>query len=67
MRSPKRLLLLPLMLLTCSCLCSQALDEKSHSTSVAGMVKLLEVEAQLIDNLLEYADEMESKLKIVRR
>ncbi|XP_017020916.1 prolyl 4-hydroxylase subunit alpha-1 [Drosophila kikkawai] len=56
--------LLPLMLLTYSC---SVLAEESHSTSVAGMVKLLEVEAQLIDNLLEYADEMESKLKIVRR
>ncbi|KAH8384254.1 prolyl 4-hydroxylase subunit alpha-2 [Drosophila serrata] len=65
MRSTKWLL--PLMLLTYTCSSFQVLAEESHSTSVAGMVKLLELEAQLIDNLLEYADEMESKLKIVRR
>ncbi|XP_046867157.1 prolyl 4-hydroxylase subunit alpha-1-like isoform X5 [Drosophila willistoni] len=40
--------------------------EKSHSTSVAGMVQLLELETQLIDNLNRYADKLESKLKIVR-
>ncbi|XP_068154171.1 prolyl 4-hydroxylase subunit alpha-2 isoform X2 [Drosophila tropicalis] len=40
--------------------------EKSHSTSVAGMVELIELETQLIDNLNRYADKLESKLKIVR-
>lgn len=40
--------------------------EKSHSTSVAGMVHLLQLEANLIENLSSYADELENKLQIVR-
>ncbi|KAH8232377.1 hypothetical protein KR032_004994, partial [Drosophila birchii] len=66
-KNSAKMWLLPLLLLTSSSLGSTVLAEESHSTSVAGMVKLLDLEAQLIDNLLEYADEMESKLKIVRR
>ncbi|XP_034662709.1 prolyl 4-hydroxylase subunit alpha-2 [Drosophila subobscura] len=45
---------------------SQEEGEQSHSTSVAGMVKLLEVEAQLIDALKDYAGELDKKLQAVR-
>ncbi|EDV90577.1 GH14105 [Drosophila grimshawi] len=41
-------------------------DEKSHCTSIAGMTNLLHLEAQLIDNLSNYADELENKLLTVR-
>ncbi|XP_002020441.2 prolyl 4-hydroxylase subunit alpha-2 [Drosophila persimilis] len=44
----------------------QVEGEQSHSTSVAGMVKLLKVEAQLIDALKDYAGELEKKLQAVR-
>ncbi|XP_017076188.2 LOW QUALITY PROTEIN: prolyl 4-hydroxylase subunit alpha-2 [Drosophila eugracilis] len=67
MRSSKWLLSL-VMLLTCQLfLVRQVKAEESHCTSVAGMVKLLGLEAQLIDNLEEYAVELEKKLEIVRR
>ncbi|XP_016970275.2 prolyl 4-hydroxylase subunit alpha-2 [Drosophila rhopaloa] len=66
MRSSKWLL--PLMLLTCQVLLHRLVKgEESHCTSVAGMVKLLDLEAQLIDNLADYADELEKKLDIVKR
>ncbi|XP_022215447.2 prolyl 4-hydroxylase subunit alpha-2 [Drosophila obscura] len=45
---------------------AQVEGEQSHSTSVAGMVKLLEVEAQLIDALKDYAAELDKKLQAVR-
>ncbi|KAH8311401.1 hypothetical protein KR044_006108 [Drosophila immigrans] len=41
-------------------------NEKSHSTSVAGMVELLKLESELVENLSNYAIELENKLKIVR-
>lgn len=62
-----KLLLLAVVLLR-SLVAGQTVDnEQSHSTSVAGMVQLLELEAKLIDNLNNYADELELKLKVVRR
>ncbi|XP_034116500.1 prolyl 4-hydroxylase subunit alpha-2-like isoform X2 [Drosophila albomicans] len=41
-------------------------NEKSHSTSIAGMVELLKLEDQLVENLSQYADELEQKLRTVR-
>ncbi|XP_034486712.1 prolyl 4-hydroxylase subunit alpha-2-like [Drosophila innubila] len=41
-------------------------EEQSHSTSVAGMEKLLQLEAKFIASLSEYANEMEKKLNVVR-
>ncbi|KAH8280047.1 hypothetical protein KR018_002264 [Drosophila ironensis] len=62
------------LLFLCTCLVnlcgkekSQSTKEESHSTSVAGMVKLLDLERQLIDNLVEYAAELDNKLQKVRR
>lgn len=67
MHSPElRLRLVAVALLLCLAN-GQEDGEKSHSTSVAGMVDLLKVEAQLIENLSYYADELEEKLQIVRR
>jgi len=70
MRSSKWPLSL-VMLLTCQVLLllliRQVRGEESHCTSVAGMVKLLELEAQLINNLEDYAVELEKKLETVRR
>jgi len=70
MRSSKRPLSL-VILLTCQLLLlfliRQGRGEESHCTSVAGMVKLLDQEAQLIDNLEDYAVELEKKLETVRR
>ncbi|XP_037728386.1 prolyl 4-hydroxylase subunit alpha-1 [Drosophila subpulchrella] len=70
MRSSKWPLSL-VMLLTCQVLLlllvRQVRGEESHCTSVAGMVKLLDLEAQLIDNLEDYAVELEKKLETVRR
>ncbi|KAH8417495.1 hypothetical protein KR222_001153 [Zaprionus bogoriensis] len=57
--------LLAVLLLSCL-LSAQGEEEKSHSTSVAGMVNLLQVEAKLIENLSNYADELEKKLNTVR-
>ncbi|XP_017039324.1 prolyl 4-hydroxylase subunit alpha-2 isoform X2 [Drosophila ficusphila] len=58
----------PLILLTCQVLLILRVKaEESHCTSVAGMVKLLDLEAQLIDNLDDYARELEKKLEIVKR
>lgn len=45
----------------------EADGEQSHSTSVAGMVQLLQLEVELIENLSNYANELEGKLNIVRR
>ncbi|XP_070137453.1 prolyl 4-hydroxylase subunit alpha-2 isoform X2 [Drosophila bipectinata] len=60
--------LISLMLLTCQVLRQvHSVEEASHCTSVAGMVKLLELEDQLIQNLEDYADELEKKLDTVRR
>ncbi|KAH8381623.1 hypothetical protein KR093_009551 [Drosophila rubida] len=42
-------------------------NEKSHSTSVAGMVELLRLEAELVENLSNYANELEQKLQTVRK
>ncbi|XP_039493323.1 prolyl 4-hydroxylase subunit alpha-2-like [Drosophila santomea] len=61
---PVRLLLIYQVLLL---LHHQVAGEESHCTSVAGMVKLLDLEAQLIDNLEDYAVELEKKLETVRR
>lgn len=59
--------LVAVLLLAASCLvCGQYDGEKSHSTSVAGMVNLLQLEADLIENLSNYANELEKKLHIVR-
>lgn len=56
------------MLLTCQVLRqAHSTEEASHCTSVAGMVKLLELEDQLIENLSDYANELEKKLDTVRR
>ncbi|ALC47609.1 PH4alphaPV, partial [Drosophila busckii] len=44
----------------------QTENEVSHSTSVAGMVKLLDVESKLIENLDNYATQLERKLEAVR-
>jgi len=70
MRSSKWPLSL-VMLLTCQVLLllliRQVGSEESHCTSVAGMVKLLDLEVQLIDNLEDYAVELEKKLETVRR
>jgi len=70
MRSSKWPLSL-VMLLTCQLLLllliRQVRGEESHCTSVAGMVNLLDLEAQLIDNLEDYAVELEKKLETVRR
>ncbi|XP_017131037.1 prolyl 4-hydroxylase subunit alpha-2 [Drosophila elegans] len=65
MRSSKWLL--PLMLMLLVLLHHQVKSEESHCTSVAGMVKLLDLEAQLIDNLADYAGELEEKLENVKR
>ncbi|XP_064549511.1 prolyl 4-hydroxylase subunit alpha-1-like isoform X2 [Drosophila montana] len=46
---------------------AKAAMEQSHSTSVAGMVKLVLLEAKLIENLSSYADELEKKLNILKR
>ncbi|KAH8280052.1 hypothetical protein KR018_002265 [Drosophila ironensis] len=55
------------LLFLCTCLAVQGSEEESHSTSVAGMVKLLDLERQLIDNLMDYAAELDNKLLNVRR
>lgn len=56
------------MLLTCQVLRqAHSIEESSHCTSVAGMVKLLELEDQLIENLSDYANELEKRLETVRR
>ncbi|XP_064549509.1 prolyl 4-hydroxylase subunit alpha-2 [Drosophila montana] len=44
----------------------EADGEQSHSTSVAGMVRLLQLEDKLIENLSNYAIELEGKLNIMR-
>ncbi|KAH8313522.1 hypothetical protein KR067_007435 [Drosophila pandora] len=60
--------LISLMLLTCQVLRqAHSTEEASHCTSVAGMVKLLELEDQLIENLSDYANELEKRLETVRR
>ncbi|KAH8382956.1 hypothetical protein KR009_005997 [Drosophila setifemur] len=62
--------LLPLILLSGQVLFrvrGEEQAEESHCTSVAGMVKLLQLEADLIDNLSDYANELERKLDNVRR
>ncbi|EDV90576.1 GH14106 [Drosophila grimshawi] len=41
--------------------------EESHSTSVSGMVKLILLEAKLIENLNRYTDELKRKLDILKR
>lgn len=41
--------------------------EKSISTSVVGMLELVQLEADLIDSLNSYADELEAKLKVLKR
>ncbi|XP_030080738.1 prolyl 4-hydroxylase subunit alpha-2-like isoform X2 [Drosophila hydei] len=40
--------------------------EKSISTSVVGMLELVQLEADLIDSLNSYADELEAKLKVLK-
>lgn len=71
MHSPElRLRLVAIALLICLVIVNvngQEDGEKSHSTSVAGMVDLLKLETLLIDNLSKYADELEKKLNTVRR
>ncbi|KAL7728699.1 hypothetical protein ACLKA6_004075 [Drosophila palustris] len=66
MHSPELRLRLVAMALLCCLANGQEDGEKSHSTSVAGMVDLLQVETQLIENLRSYADELEKKLQIAR-
>lgn len=68
MHSTWNLRVLAVLFLTASSLVHGQDDgEKSHSTSVAGMGNLLQLEANLIENLSNYADELENKLEIVRR
>ncbi|XP_030080740.1 prolyl 4-hydroxylase subunit alpha-2-like isoform X2 [Drosophila hydei] len=40
--------------------------KKSVSTSVVGMLELVQLEADLIDSLSTYADELEAKLKVLK-
>ncbi|XP_030370545.1 prolyl 4-hydroxylase subunit alpha-2-like [Scaptodrosophila lebanonensis] len=44
---------------------TQESQEQSHTTSVAGMVKLLALEAELLNNFASYANELEKKLEVV--
>nr|XP_044251579.1 prolyl 4-hydroxylase subunit alpha-2 [Drosophila takahashii] len=67
MRSSMKLFACQVLLLLLLMTIRQAKGEESHCTSVAGMVKLLDVEKHLIDNLEDYAVELEKKLETVRR
>ncbi|EDW67591.2 prolyl 4-hydroxylase subunit alpha-2 isoform X1 [Drosophila virilis] len=66
MRSLWTLLYIGIALILCQ-IKAKAAMEQSHSTSVAGMVKLVLLEAKLIENLSSYADELEKKLNILKR
>ncbi|KAL7728698.1 hypothetical protein ACLKA6_004074 [Drosophila palustris] len=67
MMGPKRpFLYLTIAILFYFVLATDENKEQSHSTSVAGMEKLLQLEVKFLEGLSEYANELEKRLSVVR-